>query len=71
MQFTKTIISFTKFGETLDVPATIHNSDGTTEYDDTLWVERQEDYYALSAPGYKGKRVAVVKREDWLHARAD
>lgn len=38
------------------------------EYDDEIWIERGEDYYGLSSPELKNKRVRIVKREDWVAA---
>lgn len=63
---------FTMFGKTLDVKL-ITYTDGKVDAEpkedwvDTLWVERGEDYYALSH--YRGKTVRVVQRSDWLAAR--
>jgi hypothetical protein len=64
-------IRFKMFGKERTVKATIYNSDGTGEYDDTLWVENNVDLYALMSPQLKGKRVAVVERKDWLNADPD
>lgn len=36
------------------------------KWDDTLWIERGEDMYALMAYARKGKTVRIVRREDWL-----
>jgi hypothetical protein len=40
------------------------------EYSHELWVERGEDWYAMSSPQLRDKRVRVVKREQWLRAKA-
>lgn len=37
-----------------------------TEWDDELWIERGEDWYAMSSPQLRGKRVRVIIREQWL-----
>lgn len=39
-----------------------------TEWDDTLWVERGEDYYAMMSPQLKGKRVRIIDRELFLRS---
>lgn len=54
-------INYTEFGETRRVLAHKHNMrDDETEYDEVLWVERHEDYYALSSSQLKNKRVVIV-----------
>jgi len=35
-------------------------------WDDTLWIERGEDWYALSYYKRNNKTVRIVTREDWL-----
>lgn len=61
------------FGEARLVPRDIYVNgkrlDDPEEYDEQLWVERPEDLYALIAPGMRGKRVLVVRREDWQKSR--
>lgn len=63
---------YTAFGKTKDIPIKIMLPNGKTtdegEWDDTLWIERYEDYYALMSPQYKGKRVRIIEREVWLNA---
>ena len=60
-------VAYTSFGKTKAVPRKIyvgrkHNPE-CTEYEKTLWVEREEDWYGLSmAP------TLVVTREDWISA---
>lgn len=67
---------FSKFGRILDVAYTTYRN-GRPAPDaevppggPVLWVEGNDDFYALMAPEYQGKDVAVVRREDWLKARA-
>lgn len=60
-------IKYTAFGQTKLVRAELHNTDG--EYDETMWCEKGEDLYALMSHAMRGKRVAIVYREDWLRAR--
>lgn len=63
-------INYTMFGETRGVLAYKHNmKDDETEYDEVLWVERHEDYYALSSSHLKDKRVLIVERDEWLRAK--
>ena len=67
------LVRYTKFGKTRLVPRVIsvngYRVDGE-DYEASLWAERDEDYYALSASNlqYGGKRVLVVSRADWLRA---
>lgn len=58
----------TFFGKTRKVFTTIHNAQLPGDTEHVLWVERPEDEYALLSPQYKGKKVAVVRREHWLGA---
>ena len=63
-------IEYTAFGKTKRVLANKHNmKDDETEYDEVLWVERPEDYYALMSTQLKNKRVVIVKRDDWITAK--
>lgn len=65
-------VPFTAFGKTKLVPLNVYlNSrklDIVLHWDCHLWIERDEDWYALLSEGLKYKRVLVVKREDWLNA---
>ena len=62
-------ITATFFGKTKTVRAEAHNMLETETPDKILWVERGEDMYALMSPGYANKKVAIVRREDWLRAK--
>ena len=66
-------VPFTMFGKTRLVPRRIA-VDGYTvggeEWEKELWVERGEDLYALQAPQFKGKRVLIVERSEWLRGKA-
>lgn len=66
------IITATFFGKTLPVKTSqLHNmSEGDTP-DEILWIERPEDYYALSSRQLKDKKVACIERQDWLDASWD
>lgn len=64
---TEPTVAYTAFGKTKAVPRNIYvdrkKHSECTEYEKTLWVEREEDWYGLgSAP------TLVVSREDWLAA---
>lgn len=62
---------FSKFNETRLVEVKVmvdgHYTEDT-EWDDTLWVERGEDYYAMMSPQLKGKRVRIIDRELFLRS---
>jgi len=61
---------YTIFGETRLLPVKIWFCDkidpSLTEWDETLWVERGEDWYALSSSSLKNKRVRIIERDIWL-----
>ena len=63
------IIEAVFFNKTKKVRAEPHNMTEAETPDLILWAERPEDMYALMSPGYKGKKVAVVWRDDWLKAK--
>jgi len=59
----------TEFGKTKLCPVVVYqngNKINSDEWDDTLWIERGEDWYAFSSPDLKNKRVRVIEREIWL-----
>lgn len=66
---------YTDFGKTYDVPVIVMHNDvfleNPTEWDETLWVERGEDWYALQSPQLKGLRVRIVSRDAWMKARQE
>lgn len=45
-----------------------HQVDPENGWEETLWIERGEDWYALHSPQLKTKRVRVMTREEWLNA---
>ena len=63
------MIKHTEFGKTKRVRAQCYNMNDDEKHDIVLWCERGEDMYALSSPQYKGKKVAIVHRNDWLKAK--
>lgn len=57
------------FGQTRMVKITVYvNGKLTqdTDWDFEIWVEREEDWYQLSSPKFKDRKVRVVKRKDWM-----
>lgn len=63
------IVKATFFGKTKMVRADPHNMSTSETPEEILWVERGEDMYALMSPQLKNKKVAVVRREDWIMAK--
>lgn len=66
-------VPFTMFGKTKDVPLRVFKDgkpvdDGLPQWDADVWIERGEDWYALSSANLKGKRVLVVERDDFLRS---
>lgn len=63
---------YTTFGKTKLVPLKIvlgkYASPGEG-YEDTLWVERGEDWYAMLSPQYNNKRVRIIERDVWLRSK--
>lgn len=62
----------TFFSCTLNLPVKVyvngkHDPD-VYEWDDELFIDRHEDWYALSSPQLRNKRVRVVTRDDWSTA---
>ena len=60
----------TEFGETRILPVVVYLNNRQLkevfEWDEELWVERPEDWYALMSEGLKYKRVRVIERNEWL-----
>lgn len=61
-------LKYKAFGKTKLVEVSSHNNATLEDYDEVLWIERGEDYYALMSSQFKNKKVLIVKREDWLRA---
>jgi long-subunit acyl-CoA synthetase (AMP-forming) len=64
-------VPYTIFDETKDIELVTYtngkeDSPPKTTWDDELWIERGEDWYALEYYRRKGKTVRVITREDWL-----
>ena len=59
----------TEFGKTRMVPVKVHLNGEEIEsdtWDEVLWIERSEDWYALQNRDFKNKKVRIVEREVWL-----
>lgn len=63
---------YTIFGITKMVPVVVHNFHGylpnETSWDEELWIERGEDWYAMQSPELRNKKVRIITREAWLQA---
>ena len=61
------------FGQTRLVEVEVYtNADGKieeTEWDDELWIERGEDWYAMMSSQLRNKRVRIIRREEWLKSK--
>lgn len=61
---------YTIFNQTKNIPVKVwYNGKidpSLTEWDEELWVERGEDWYALSSSSLKNKRVRIIERDIWL-----
>jgi hypothetical protein len=61
---------YTIFNETRSVPVKVWYQNklqpNLFEWDETLWIERPEDWYALMSSGLRNKRVRIIEREIWL-----
>lgn len=63
---------FEMFGKTKELPLFIlFNRKVLTEgsWEETLWVEREEDWYSLQSIRFRGKRVRIIDRKKWLAGR--
>jgi hypothetical protein len=63
---------YTMFNKTKELELEIYR-DGScinaTDYEDTLWIERPEDWYAFMSDKYKGKNIRVIRRDKWVRAK--
>lgn len=63
---------YTIFNETKLVEVEVYKNGYKTEditWEEELWVERGEDWYALGSSQLKNKRVRVIRREEWLRGK--
>lgn len=61
----------TEFGKTKNVEVQVFKNCIKIEsdnWDETLWVERGEDWYALGSSDLKNKKVRVIERDIWLRS---
>lgn len=64
---------YTQFGQTRNVPVVVYQHGKQIEserWDETLWMECAEDWYALMSSALKGKRVRVIEAAAWRRAPA-
>lgn len=63
---------YTAFGITKHLPVVVYGFHGLlsheTTWDEELWIERGEDWYALQSPELRSKKVRIITREAWLQA---
>lgn len=62
---------YTIFNETRNVRVFVWCKDQQAdleEWDEELWVERGEDWYALMSPQLRDKRVRIIERAEWLRS---
>lgn len=60
---------YTIFGKTATVPLVVYYQGEKIDSDwweETLWIERGEDWYALGSSGLRNKRVRVIQRDIWI-----
>lgn len=61
---------YTIFNQTKQVPIKVwYNGriDDTIDvWDEELWIERGEDWYALGSSGLRNKRVRIIERSVWI-----
>ena len=59
------------FGEIKELPLVVQVNGYTVtgeDWEETLWVERGEDYYAMLSPQLRNKRVRIIDRKVWINA---
>jgi len=66
-------VEYTNFGKTKLVPHVTYtggevDNPPKDKWDDELWIEREEDWYALSHYSRNNKTVLIVKRNDFIAA---
>lgn len=42
-----------------------HQVDPEDGWEETLWIERNEDWYALMSQTLKAKRVRIMTKQEW------
>ena len=63
---------YSAFGKVKNIPVVLFKNNQivqkNVQWDETLWIERDEDYYALMSDTYKNKIVRIVTRESWFQS---
>lgn len=60
---------YTIFNRTATIPLVVYLQNkkiDSDSWDETLWVERGEDWYALMSDRLKNKKVRVIERDIWI-----
>lgn len=63
---------YTTFGKTKEIPLKIvlnHDTIESEDWDEDLWIETPEDWYALVSPQLKNKKVRIIERSVWLRTK--
>lgn len=63
---------YTTFGKTKQVPLKVMQNGKiieSNEWDEEIWIEVGEDWYALESSQLKGKKVRIIEREVWLRCK--
>lgn len=66
------LTNYTQFGLTKKLPLVVYFQNKPIESDwftETLWVEREEDWYALMSDKLNNQRVRIIDRDIWLKAK--
>lgn len=61
---------YTTFGQTKLVEVEVWQNNSKIEsdvWDEELWVERSEDWYALMSSQLVNKKVRIIERNKWLN----
>jgi hypothetical protein len=60
---------YTIYGRTTTVPLVVYLQNKKIDsdcWDETLWIERGEDWYALMSDKLKNIKVRVIERDIWI-----
>lgn len=65
---------YTIFGITKEIPVVtftdgVEDKEPKSEWKDTLWVEREEEYYAFLNKKWAAGTIRVVRRDVWLRSK--
>lgn len=62
---------YTAFGQTKLIEVEVWQNNKKIEsdvWDEELWVERSEDWYALMSSQLVNKKVRIIERNKWLNS---